>query len=258
MFEDKSILITGGTRGIGYHLVKECATRGAKIVATGRSFETIEKAKLNLGKDLRGNITWMKCDLTNSQTRSSFFNQISLLDHKFDGIFHNAGIMATRDITKQSEAAKNGDQDDAPSTKDETEVNLVAPIELTEKLLPEMASSMKKGFICFVSSGLALTPRKANPIYCATKAGIRSFSKSLRAQCKAYAPHISIIEALPPLTDTDLTGPHSVGMNPADVAAEIVNGIEKGCIEIYIGSVNMLRWILWLAPTFGENMIIHK
>ena len=55
-----------------------------------------------------------------------------------------------------------------------------------------------------------------------------------------------------------MSGPNSVGMKTEDVAAQIISVVEKGRKEIYIGAVNMLLWILWLAPTFGDNMIMHK
>jgi uncharacterized oxidoreductase len=56
-----------------------------------------------------------------------------------------------------------------------------------------------------VTSGLALAPKQSAPVYCAAKAGLRSFTKSLRYQERARAPHVRVVEVLPPLVDTDMT-----------------------------------------------------
>jgi uncharacterized oxidoreductase len=60
-----------------------------------------------------------------------------------------------------------------------------------------------EAMIVNVTSGLAIAPSAGAPVYCATKAAMRSYTQSLRAQMKGTRVHV--LEALPPLVDTAMT-----------------------------------------------------
>ena len=109
-----------------------------------------------------------------------------------------------------------------------------------------------------VTSGLALAPKQSSPVYCATKAGLRSFTKALRYQAQARAPHVKVVEALPPLVDTDMTRGRGRGKISAEAcAAEIVAGMEAGRETIYIGKAKILRAIQGLSPSVAERLMRH-
>jgi uncharacterized oxidoreductase len=137
-------------------------------------------------------------------------------------------------------------------------VNFVGPVELTRLLLPRLARE-KSAQVVFVTSGLALAPKSSSPVYCASKAALRSFAKSLRAQVQQAGWPVLIQEALPPIVDTDMTRGRGKGKISAKAAAtQILNGVAKGSAEIDVGATALLRFILRLSPTLGERIMIRR
>ncbi len=144
------------------------------------------------------------------------------------------------------------------TTLQEVSINLAAPIELTRLMLPQM-KSCSFARVVFVTSGLALAPKQSSPVYCASKAGLRSFAKSLRAQLRLAQWPIEVTEALPPLVDTDMTRGRGRGKISAQSAAyEILQGIEAGKREIYVGASALLRIMMRISPKLGESIMINR
>lgn len=107
-----------------------------------------------------------------------------------------------------------------------------------------------------VSSGLALAPKASAPVYCATKAAVRSFTKALRYQCEDAAPNVAVVEAIMALVDTDMTqGRGARKMSAHDAAAEVVRGLQRGAPEIWVGRTRLLKTLLRLAPGVAERMM---
>jgi uncharacterized oxidoreductase len=237
--KERLAIVTGGTRGIGRALVDQLVEHGWRVVATGRTASSCEEAALR-----RPSVRWLPCELANQSSRRAFLAAIDSL--RPDLFVHNAGMQVVRDfVTGQAGS------EFTPAT--EIEVNLIAPIELTQALLPAMA---RGSCLVFVTSGLALAPKQSSPVYCAGKAGLRSFAKSLRAQLAASG--VRVTEALPPMVDTDMTrGRGRRKMAPEAVAKAIMAGIESGRDEIYIGAARVLRWVMRLSPRAGEALMIR-
>jgi uncharacterized oxidoreductase len=107
-----------------------------------------------------------------------------------------------------------------------------------------------------VTSGLALAPKQSSPVYCASKAGLRSFTKALRYQARKRAPHLSVVEALPPLVDTGMTAGRGRGKISAErCAREIVDGMIAGKDTIYVGRSKLLRTIFAASPHLAERIM---
>jgi uncharacterized oxidoreductase len=104
-----------------------------------------------------------------------------------------------------------------------------------------------------VSSILAISPKRSAPVYCATKAAVRSFTQALRYQLAEQAPHIRVVEVAPPIVDTAMTtGRGRRKLRPEQVAAEALRGIEADRVEIAVGATKAVRWIYRLSPTVVE------
>src|SRR5918999_1436385 len=85
----------------------------------------------------------------------------------------------------------------------------------------------QKGATVNVTSGLAIAPRASGPIYCATKAGLRSFTMALRAQLAKTRIHV--LEVLPPVVETRMTeGNRHRKMPASECARQIVAAMERG------------------------------
>jgi uncharacterized oxidoreductase len=134
-------------------------------------------------------------------------------------------------------------------------VNFSSPIQLTVALVP-LLLEQPEAMIVNITSGLALAPKQSSPVYCAAKAGLRSFTKALRYQAKARAQHVRIVEALPPLVDTDMTRGRGRGkISPDACAAEIIAGMEAGREAIYVGKAKLLRAIHGLSPSAADRLM---
>ena len=123
--------------------------------------------------------------------------------------------------------------------ENEVLINLEATIYLTARLLP-LLMGQEESAIVNVTSGLAFVPLAAAPVYCATKAGLRSFTQSLRHQLKDTP--VKVFELIPPAVDTDLDhgargrrGETDRGIPATEVAAAAMAGLRKDHFEIAVG-----------------------
>ncbi|MBX7457728.1 SDR family NAD(P)-dependent oxidoreductase [Qipengyuania sp. 1NDH17] len=236
--EGKTALVTGGTAGIGEQLALQLAAKGAKVIVTGRSEERLASMRE------RG-FEAIHADLSNPAGVDAL---VAALDERdFDILVNNAGQGVDHDFREA--APDMGDTDDC------IHANLNAPIRLTTALVPQMAG-LERATIVNVTSGLAIAPRAGSPVYCATKSGLRSYTQAIRAQLNDMGIHV--IEALPPVVDTQMTagrGGHK--MSAEDCAAAIVHAIEKDRDEANIGMVKILKRVHSISPALARNIMLR-
>jgi uncharacterized oxidoreductase len=183
---NNKILITGGATGIGLGLAERFIQEGNTVIICGRR----ETALKNAADKLPSLITRV-CDLADEKSRVALYKWVSDNHPDLNVLVNNAGI---QNWTKVS------DNDFYEKTRDEIEINATAPLHLTNLFL-ELESL---NTIMNVTSGLAFIPLAKVPVYCATKAFLRSFTLSLRYSLKERG--IEVVEIIPPALNTDLGG----------------------------------------------------
>src|SRR5260221_14308678 len=106
-----------------------------------------------------------------------------------------------------------------------------------------------------ISSGLAFVPLPVSPVYCATRAGLHSFTESLRVQLKN--PKVKVFELAPPATQTELLGDFDFEdmkgvsiMKVEDMVEVAVKGMQTDQFEIRPGQANQLKMMSRVAPGF--------
>jgi uncharacterized oxidoreductase len=128
-------------------------------------------------------------------------------------------------------------------------------VALSAGLLPLLARQPSAALVN-VTSGLALAPKRSAPVYCATKAAVRSFTRALRYQCEDGGLAVRVIEAIPPLVDTPMTAGRGRGkLSPERCAAEILAGVRRGAAEIPIGRTRLLRGLQRLSPALAYRIM---
>jgi uncharacterized oxidoreductase len=161
-------------------------------------------------------------------------------------LINNAGIM--REINVHDKA---GSLEDITR---EIEINLSGPIRMVKQFLPHLKTKSEAA-IMNVSSGLAFVPLPISPVYCATKAGLHSFTESLRVQLKSTK--VKVFELAPPATQTALLGdfnPEDMKgvsiMKVEDMVKVAVKGMQTDRFEIRPGQANQLKMMSRVAPGF--------
>ena len=238
--EHRTILITGGTSGIGRELAREMLKRGNVVIVTGR-----DEARLkDLSRDLPGAHTF-KSDAADPTAIKALYEDMLARFPKLDTLINNAGIMRNLKI---------GESQDLLDVTREIAINLCGPIQMIQQFLPHL-KTRPGALIVNVSSGLAFLPFPAAPVYCATKAAIHSFTQSLRIQLEGSG--VTIIELAPPGTETPLFRGEfqqemkgEKAMDPNLLAQRAISGIEAGRLEIRPGLANVLKIMNRVAPGF--------
>ena len=182
-----TILITGGTSGIGLSFAEEFLQLGNKVIICGRRADRLK----HLAQKHPGLIT-KECDLADTQQRDELAAWV--IEHHSDVnvLMNNAGVQLAIDITTPVDLDK---------VRSEMEINFIAPVHLASLFAPHLATRAGAAIIN-ISSGLAFTPLAFMPVYCATKAALHSVTLSLRYQLRNTA--IKVFEIAPPSTDTEL------------------------------------------------------
>jgi len=237
---NKVVLVTGASSGIGRELVRSLVSRKATVVATGRDPHRL--ADLAAAHQ---SVVPVRVDLERAEGRRLLADEIVRLGG-IDVLINNAGTQTQVDARRPVEWDVLGR---------EIELNLAAPIHLIHLLLPGLlrrATSSEPSVVANITSGLALAPKAASAPYCATKAGLRSYTKALRWQLRDE--HVRVVEALPPLVKTPMTaGRNDAGIAASECAEQIVSGLCSGRSEIYVGKSKLLRRVMRVAPALGEK-----
>lgn len=234
----QTALVTGGARGIGKELTRQLAAQGAKVVMVGRDAGALEE----LNTELRGAVTPISADLSCPIAVNQVITTVRDKHQSLSILINNAATQTEMNFFDPAAA------DLQPRIKREIALNMEAAICLTLGLLP-LLSGQPRATIVNVSSGLAIAPKRDAPVYCATKAALRSFTRALRYQCAENAPHVRVLEAVMALVDTDMTRGRGTGkISPFRAAREIVTGIEKGRDEVWVAKAAILPVLQRLSP----------
>jgi len=215
-----TILITGGGSGIGLALAERFLFAGSDVIICGRREEKLQQARAQFPK-LRTRV----CDLSRSSDRISLFEWATREFPGLNILVNNAGIQRRFQILQDPEWEK---------IDGELAINLDAPLHLSALFIPHLLKQTRPA-ILNITSGLAFAPMAMAPVYCATKAALRSFTLSLRHQLSATP--ISVIEIIPPAVNTDLGGKglHTAGTPLIEFADAVVDQLKKGSVEIAYG-----------------------
>ncbi len=227
-----TILITGGATGIGLALAETFLREGNQVIICGRREEKLQEAKLKLPS-----LHVRVCDVSKDSERETLFQWATNTFPSLNLLINNAGIQKEVDL-RTGAVDLSGDED-------EIDINLKAPIHLCAMFIPHL-SEQRESAIVNITSGLAFTPLAVVPIYCATKAGLHSFSQSLRHQLRNTS--IKVFEVAPPIVDTELDRgarenreQENVGISPVEVAEAALKGMKQDQLEIVIGLASNLR-----------------
>lgn len=227
-----TILITGGTSGIGRALAEQFHQRGDTVIIAGRRQQELDRIT-SAHPGMHG----IPVDVTDAKAVSAFATRIRTEFPALNVLVNNAGIMVEEDLATGT---------DALAVAERTiQTNIVSVLQLTAELLPTLLKQ-PSATIMATTSGLAFVPRAQYPAYCGSKAFLHSWLQSLRHQLRDS--NVQVLELAPPYVQTELTGAHQATDPHAMPLAEYVSEVmqllavpEPPHGEVLVERVKMLR-----------------
>ncbi len=236
--EQRTILITGGTSGIGLELARQLLARGNVVVVTGRDAQRLAEARRTV-PGLQGFVS----DVADTDAIARLHDEVLARFPALDVLVNNAGVMRNLELARAP----------ADVTR-EIDVNLRGPVQMIQQFLPHLRTR-REAAIVNTTSGLAFVPLAISPVYSAAKAGLHAYTRALRVQLAGSA--VKVFEIAPPPVETRLMRGEfeanlkgSRGMAPELLARQAIAGIERGRAEIRPGLANVLKAMSRLAPEF--------
>ncbi|MFD7060350.1 SDR family oxidoreductase [Streptomyces sp. NPDC059906] len=184
-----TILITGGTSGIGLGLALRFQRAGNRVIVAGRRKELLD----SITAEHEG-IESLVLDVTDPASIAHACATAVGAFPELNVLINNAGIMLPENLT---------DPASLQVAENTVATNLLGPVRMVHALLPQLRAQ-DEATVLNVSSGLAFVPLPLTATYNATKAAIHSYSESLRVQLAGTS--VQVIELVPPAVRTTLMG----------------------------------------------------
>lgn len=237
----KRVVITGASSGIGWHLALQLANEQAEIVVCARREERLAKLKNEI-ESSGGKCIAVAGDVTDPQSRARLLETCETQLGGLDILINNAGIGAMGRFDEANEKR----------LREIFEVNFFA---ITE-MIRESHALLKRGNAPMIVNISSVLGHRATPLkseYCASKFALHGFSDSIRAELTK--DNIDLLLVSPSTTDSeffdsaieDKTGKNwkrGSAMPPEVVAAKTIRAIKKGKHEIILTHGG--RFIVWL------------
>lgn len=237
---DNTVLITGGSAGIGLATAKALIATDNTVIVCGRDQIRLERAK-----EAVPGIHTIRCDVTRDDDLAYLLKRVQSDFPGLNILVNNAAVMHIGDFIESVGGPER--------IEEEVCTNLLAPMKLTSLLLPALQQQATAAIV-IVSSGLAYVPVANVAVYSATKAALHSFSHSLRHRLRKTV--VKVFELLPPLVDTDLSRTlHMPKIQAEQVAKALLRGLERERYEVRVGMVKPLYIASQLVPLLAERIL---
>ncbi|RAJ76559.1 putative oxidoreductase [Chitinophaga dinghuensis] len=230
-----TVLITGGSAGIGFQLAATLADAGNTVIITGRNAARLENALSEL--------PWVHTfngDITNEADVNRLVAWIQEEFPELNMVINNAGAASLNNLR--------ADTDTFSRASHEMLTNYLSVIRLNELLIP-LLEKQEAAAIVNVSSIFAFAPGKKLASYAATKAALHSYTQSLRL---SLAPSvIKVFELMPPLVNTEFSAGigGQKGIPAAQVASEFMTALANDIYEIRVANTEAFYQLSLASPT---------
>ena len=233
-FEDKVVVITGGSDGIGLASAQLFAEEGALVYITARRQALLDQAVSQIGHGAVG----VQGDVTNLADLASLYERIERDHGRIDVVFANAGIHKPAPLEAFDEADFNATFD----------LNVKGVVFTVQKALPLMTQG---GAIVLNGSIAGSKAYSDQSLYNASKAAVRSFARSWTNDLKERGIRVNVVS--PGATETRLI--RSFFDNTPGAEEEVIKGVPLG----RLGHLEeVARAVLFLASDESSFVAGHE
>ena len=251
--EDKCILLTGASQGVGVFIAKALAARGAHLALVARSEDLLAHVAHTLRRKGQ-KILALKADLTIDGDRRRVVDSALEAFGKIDILINNAGLESEGAFLDLS----------ISDVRNTLELNLMAPMALTHLVLPHMLEN-KSGHMVNISSIGGKSGAPYDAAYCGTKAGLAEWTRGLRLEMEGTGVDFSTIfpgfvTEVGMFARFKMKTPRAIGAcTPEQVAAAVVKAILQRKREIIVNSLPLrpLFALSELFPGMGD-WLMHR
>ena len=238
---NSTVIITGGSSGIGLELCKQLLRKNNKVICCSRSLEKLTAAK----KQLHDLIIY-QCDIAQESECRDFAKWIVANYPETNVLINNAAIATKVDFIEDAFALDN--------LNEEIGTNLVASIRLIKLFYPLLIKN-KNPKIINITTGLVYVPLAIYSFYNATKSALHSFTQVLRHQLQKE--NITIIEVMFPVVETPWHNGNvpKMAIKPEKAVLEMLKGIRRNQLEIRVSKVKLLYFLFRIFPQFAFKKI---
>lgn len=238
--KDKTILITGGTTGIGHAAARLFLDRGARVAITGQDAARVDEAARQLGA---GVLAW-RADVTSAADMAAVAKEVKAAFGGLDVLLANAGIVQVSPFADVTEDHIDRQMD----------VNFKGTVRTLQQMLPLLRNPSS---VVLTSSTLAERGVPGLGIYAATKAALRSLARTLSAEWLARGIRVNVLS--PGLTRTPIYG--KLGLSEEQVAAWVAGLLQSVPAGRMAQAEEVARAALFLASDassymLGENLVV--
>jgi uncharacterized oxidoreductase len=239
---NRTILITGGSAGIGLAFALKFIELGNEVIVTGRRLATLDQVKAKHPK-----LHTIQSDVADPAQIAALAARVKADFPKLDVLMNNAGISRYKNLSLRAP--------DLADLMTEMNINVGGVVRMTSEFIDLLKTN--KGTLINVSSALAYVPLPCLPIYCATKAAIHSYTQSLRFQLEDA--DVEVIELMPPAVRTEMTADLPDEGMTLITTDKLVNlsiaSLKRGTLEVRPGQSAQLAFLRRLAPNFINGQL---
>jgi uncharacterized oxidoreductase len=235
-----TILITGGSAGIGFELAKKLSADN-HVIIIGRNQARLQKAVAQLP-----NVSAITADVSNAEDVEKLVAKLTTDFTELNIVINNAGAANLNNLLTDTNTFEKAGE--------EMLTNYLSVIRLNEKLLP----SLKKqpgAAIVNVSSIVAFAPSTHLATYGATKAALHAYTRALRLVLADTS--VKVFELMPPLVDTEFSAEigGKNGIPPAQVAEEFLAALASDTYEIRVANTEQFYRLYLSNPDEALRVI---
>lgn len=237
-----TILVTGGSDGIGFELARQLSPYN-RVIVCGRS-----ERKLQAARERLPDLITEPFDLTRLSDIPDWVESLVTRYPALNVLINNAGGRVPVDLRNADNVAGAMERD--------LDLNFRAPVTLTTALLPHL-SSQPRATIVNVTTGLVYLPKARQAFYCAAKSALHSYTQSLAWEMKGTG--VAVYEALMPLVDTAFhqgTLPTTLKAMPPETAARtLLEGLNGKPRAFGIGKARLAALLAHWMPSRGLTLM---